>query len=62
MAWGPEHLHQATSILLTLAEFDPGGKLANRPLGSLRDIFLAWRPNTYASSGRKDRDPPLYLS
>ncbi len=49
MAWGPEHLHQATSILLTLAEFDPGGKLANRPLGSLRDIFLAWRPNTYAS-------------
>jgi len=49
MAWNPDYLHRAASILLTLAEFDPGGKLANRPLSSLRDIFLAWRPNTYAS-------------
>jgi len=49
MAWSPDHLHGAASLLLTLAEFDPGGKLANRPIGSLRDIFLAWRPNTYAS-------------
>jgi hypothetical protein len=49
MAWSPEHLYRATSILMTLAEFDPGGRLANRPLHSLRDIFLAWRPNTYAS-------------
>jgi hypothetical protein len=36
-------------ILMTLADFDPGGRLANRPLNSLREIFLAWRPNTYAS-------------
>jgi hypothetical protein len=49
MAWSPDYLHRAASILLTLAAFDPGGKLANRPLSSLRDIFLAWRPNTYAS-------------
>jgi len=49
MAWSPEYLHRATSILMTLAEFDPGGRLANRPLNSLREIFLAWRPNTYAS-------------
>jgi hypothetical protein len=48
MAWSPEHLHRATSILMTLAEFDPGGRLVNRPLNSLREIFLAWRPNTYA--------------
>ena len=34
---------------MTLAEFDPGGRLANRPLDSLREIFLAWRPNTNAS-------------
>jgi hypothetical protein len=49
MAWSPEYLHRAASILMKLAEFDPGGKLANRPLQSLREIFLAWRPNTYAS-------------
>ncbi len=49
IAWSPEYLHRATSILMTLAEFDPGGKLANRPIKSLREIFLAWRPNTNAS-------------
>jgi hypothetical protein len=49
MAWSPEHLYRATSILMTLAAFDPGGRLLNRPVHSLRDIFLAWRPNTYAS-------------
>ena len=49
MAWSPKYLRHATSILMTLAEFDPGGKLANRPLNSLREIFLAWRPNTNAS-------------
>lgn len=48
MAWSPEYLHRATSILMLLAEFDPGGRLTNRPLNSLREIFLAWRPNTYA--------------
>jgi len=49
MAWSPTFLLRATSIMMTLAEFDPGGRLANRPLASLREIFLAWRPNTYAS-------------
>ncbi|MCU1239392.1 MAG: hypothetical protein JWO71_118 [Candidatus Acidoferrum typicum] len=49
MAWNPEYLYRAASSLMTLAEFDPGGSLANRPLSSLREIFLAWRPNTYAS-------------
>lgn len=49
LAWSPEYLLRAASILMTLAAFDPGGRLANRPLSSLREIFLAWRPNTYAS-------------
>jgi hypothetical protein len=49
MAWSPELLYRAASILMTLAEYDPGGKLANRPLNSLREIFLAWRPNTYTA-------------
>ena len=49
MAWSPSYLHRAASILMTLADRDPGGRLSNRPLRSLREIFLAWRPNTYAS-------------
>jgi hypothetical protein len=48
LAWNPNYLHRAASILMTLAQFDPGGATINRPLNSLRDIFLAWRPNTYA--------------
>jgi len=33
---------------MRLAENDPGGTLTNRPLDSLRRIFLAWMPNTHA--------------
>ncbi len=49
LAWNPEYLLRAASILMRLAECDPGGGTQNRPLRSLRAIFLAWRPNTYAS-------------
>jgi hypothetical protein len=49
VAWSPKYLHRAASILMRLAQFDPGGTLANRPLGSLVDIFRAWRPQTYCT-------------
>ncbi len=49
LAWNPEYLFSAASTLMTLAEFDPGGATQNRPKNSLRSIFLAWRPQTYAS-------------
>ncbi|HUZ95031.1 MAG TPA: hypothetical protein VMU57_08970 [Edaphobacter sp.] len=49
LAWNPEYLFKAASILLTLAQFDPGGTTQNRPINSLRTIFLAWLPQTYAS-------------
>lgn len=49
LAWNPEYLFRAASILMTLAQFDPGGATQNRPINSLRAIFLAWRPQTYAS-------------
>lgn len=49
LAWNPAYLNKAASILLTLAQFDPGGTTQNRPLNSLRTIFLAWLPQTYAS-------------
>jgi hypothetical protein len=48
VAWDPEYLARASLILARLARIDPGGKLANRPIESLREIFLPWLPNTNA--------------
>jgi hypothetical protein len=47
LAWNPAYLYRAASMLMTLAQFDPGGATQNRPMNSLRTIFLAWRPQTY---------------
>lgn len=49
LAWNPNYLFRAASILMTLAQFDLGGATRNRPINSLRAIFLAWLPQTYAS-------------
>lgn len=48
LAWNPMYLGRVTLILAKLAKLDPGGKSANRPIDSLRTIFLLWLPNTYA--------------
>ena len=48
IAWDPDHLARSVSVLVKLAEVDPGGSLKNRPIESLRHIFLAWRPATNA--------------
>jgi hypothetical protein len=47
-AWSPLYLLRTASLLMKLAAHDSGGKTQNRPLHSLRNIFLAWRPHTYA--------------
>jgi hypothetical protein len=49
LAWSPTLLGRVTSILGKLTHLDPGGKLANRPANSLREIFLLWHPQTFAS-------------
>lgn len=49
MAWSPEHLPRVALILASLAEKDPGGRIANRPSSSLRDTFCNWHPHTGAS-------------
>ena len=49
LAWLPEHFTRVVKILFTLAGHDPGGRLGNRPLNTLREIFLVWAPSTYAS-------------
>ena len=49
LAWDPNLLGRITLILGKLAGMDPGGKLANRPINSLRSIFLLWLPQTFAN-------------
>ena len=49
LAWDPAHLRRVALILAKLARIDPGGRLSNRPIGSLRSIFLSWTPCTNAS-------------
>ena len=49
LAWDPEWLPRICLILARLAEIDPGGKYSNRPMRSLREIFLPWHPGTNAT-------------
>ncbi len=49
LAWMPEYLYDASSILLKLARLDPGGHLANRPINSLIEIFKPWHYQTLAT-------------
>jgi hypothetical protein len=49
LAWDEAHLLRAAMCLAKLAAIDPGGKLANRPLNSLRDVLLSWSPHTNAA-------------
>ena len=53
MAWDPEYLLRVSLLLAGLARIDPGGKLGNRPINSLRDVFLPWHPCTNASLGQR---------
>lgn len=50
LAWSPIYLLRTTLVLAHLAQIDPpGGKWANRPINSLREIFLPWLPQTTAT-------------
>jgi hypothetical protein len=49
LAWSPEYLPRVALLLARLTRLDPGGRLANRPSNSLREIFLWWHPGTYAN-------------
>ena len=48
LAWSEGHLVRSATALAKLARIDPDGKWANRPLASLRSIFLLWSPQTTA--------------
>ncbi|CAH0253376.1 hypothetical protein SRABI02_03230 [Plantibacter cousiniae] len=49
IAWSEQHMAYAAETLAALAEIDPGGRLSNRPSGSLQAIFRSWSPQTSAS-------------
>ncbi len=48
LAWSADLLGSVVAQLARLAELDPGGRLSNRPMGSLQDIFRSWLPQTTA--------------
>jgi len=49
LAWIPQHFYEATFLLGKLASLDPGGRLSNRPINSLKEIFKPWRFQTLAT-------------
>lgn len=53
LAWSPQYLSDAALALARLARLDPGGRMANRPKESLREIFLLWHPSTKSSLDRR---------
>lgn len=55
LAWSPDYLARSALLLARLARLDPGGRLGNRPIRSLRDVFLCWRPHTAASLEKRAR-------
>ena len=48
LAWSPAYLPRVTLVLAGLARIDPGGRMANRPINSLGEIFSWWHPGTNA--------------
>jgi hypothetical protein len=53
VAWDPRLLLRASMCLARLAAIDPGGTFSNRPINSLRSIFLSWSPNTSARATQR---------
>jgi hypothetical protein len=55
LAWDPAKLARATQVLARMAQLDPGGRLINRPINSLVEIFLPWNPHTNAQAPHRHR-------
>jgi hypothetical protein len=55
LAWDPIYLSRVTLVLARLAQIDPGGRLQNRPINSLRSILLFWHPNTSATLEQRNQ-------
>jgi len=53
LAWEPTYFPRVCLILLNLASLDPGGRTSNRPINSLKEIFLSWSPGTVATLNQR---------
>jgi len=53
LAWEPAYFPRVCLILLNLAGLDPGGRTSNRPINSLKEIFLSWSPGTVATLNQR---------
>lgn len=53
LAWSEKYLIRVVAVLAGLANLDPGGKWANRPINTLRAILLPWYPQTSASIDKR---------
>lgn len=53
VSWSPRHFGQVVEVLARLAEIDPGGKLGNRPNGSLLSLFRPWFPQSTVNAERR---------
>ena len=62
LAWEPTYLARVSLLLSKLASIDPGGRLSNRPINSLKEIFLAWHPGTSASLDQRIEVLDLVIS
>ena len=62
IAWIPDYLPQIALLLARLASLDTGGRLLNRPINSLYEIFLWWHPCTNAPIDRRLAALDLILS
>ena len=49
LAWDPDLLPQVAHVLAALDAIDSGGRYANRPANTLRQIFHLWDPQTHAT-------------
>ena len=49
LAWKPSRLARVAKILAQLCRFKLEDNWANKPIGSLKDIFLSWMPHTAAT-------------
>jgi len=49
LTWCPERLSRVARVFAKLCEYDLSDNWSNKPIGSLHDIFLCWKPHTAAS-------------
>jgi hypothetical protein len=53
LSWDPAYFRRAVLVLARLAAIDPGGSMSNRPINSLKEVFIPWKPNTNASQTQR---------